>query len=97
MENPWKQYDTEENRKDYEKEQHQRAGDALLQVVYFDRNAKQSKTIDLSQSHDGKNPHTHHGYNHSESNSKKGFANLTAEEKAMIERVRKLWYNRRSK
>ena len=60
-----------------------------MQIVYFDRNAKRSKTIDLSHSHDGKNPHTHHGYSHSECDSKKGFANLTAEEKKLVAFVKR--------
>ena len=72
-------------------------GNDLLQVVYFDRSMKRSKTIDLSHTHDGKNPHTHHGYNHNENDSAKGYANLTTEEKKMVERVKKIWYNRHSK
>ena len=36
-------------------------GNDLLQIIYFDQNLKRSKTIDLSHTHDGKNPHTHHG------------------------------------
>ena len=71
-------------------------GDDLLQVIYFDRNTKRSKTIDLSHSHDGKSPHTHHGYNHNENDSAKGYANLTTEEKKMVARVKNIWYNRAS-
>lgn len=33
----------------------------------------------------------HHGYNHSEKDSKKGFANLTKKEKEMVNRVNKVW------
>lgn len=72
-------------------------GNDLLQIIYFDRNLKRSKTIDLSHTHDGKNPHTHHGYNHNENDSVKGYANLTTKEKKMVEQVKKIWYNRHSK
>lgn len=72
-------------------------GNDLLQVIYFDRRMKRSKTIDLSHTHDGKNPHTHHGYNHNENDSVKGYANLTTAEKKMVERVKRIWYNRHSK
>lgn len=72
-------------------------GNDLLQVIYFDQKIKRNKTIDLSHTHDGKKPHTHHGYNHSENDSAKGYANLTTKEKKMVERVSKIWYNRHSK
>ena len=72
-------------------------GNDLLQIIYFDRNLKRSKTIDLSHTHDGKSPHTHHGYNHNENDSVKGYANLTTKEKRMVEQVKKIWYNRHSK
>lgn len=72
-------------------------GNDLLQVVYFDHSMHRSKTIDLSHSHDGKNPHTHHGYNHNENDGAKGYANLTTEEKKMVARVKKIWYNRHGK
>lgn len=72
-------------------------GEDLLQIIYFDQSMKRSKTIDLSHTHNGKNPHTHHGYNHNENDSAKGYANLTTAEKKMVERVKKIWYNRHSK
>jgi len=41
-------------------------------------------------------PHTHHGYEHNENDTAKGYANLTTEEKKMIDRVIKIWqYNNR--
>lgn len=46
-------------------------GNDLLQIMYFDTDNKRSKTIDLSHTHDGKKPHTHHGYNHNENDTKK--------------------------
>lgn len=42
-------------------------------------------------------PHTHHGYLHNEKDSAKGAANLTTEEKQMVERVKKAWYNKKGK
>ncbi len=72
-------------------------GNDLLQVIYFDKDNKREKTIDLDHAHRGEKPHTHHGYYHNENDSAKGFANLTPEEKKMVARVRRLWYNRRSK
>lgn len=72
-------------------------GNDLRQIIYFDQSMKRNKAIDLSHTHDGKIPHTHHGYNHSENDSTKGYANLTTEEKRMVERVKKIWYNRHSK
>ena len=71
--------------------------DNIKAITYYDTKNKRTKTIDLTKPHKGVLPHTHHGYEHFENDSKKGFANLTTEEKAMVARVRKLWYNRRSK
>lgn len=73
------------------------ATDELKFISYYDNQGKRTKTIDLTKPHDGVLPHTHHGYNHAENDSAKGYANLTTEEKNMVARIRKLWYNRRSK
>lgn len=73
------------------------AADEMKFISYYDNQNKRTKTIDLTKPHKGVLPHTHHGYEHFENDSKKGFANLTTEEKAMVAMVRKLWYNRRSK
>lgn len=72
-------------------------GEDLLQVVYFDSNLKRNRTIDLSHTHDGKKPHTHHGYNHNENDGGKGYANLTTAEKRMVDRINRIWNNRNSK
>lgn len=72
-------------------------GNELLQIIYFDTKNKRSKTIDLDHPHRGEVPHAHHGYNHNENDSAKGSASLTPEEKRMVDRVRRLWYNRHSK
>lgn len=73
------------------------AANELKFISYYDRQNKRTKTIDLTKPHKGVLPHTHHGYEHSENDSKKGFTNLTAKEKAMVARVQKLWYNWHSK
>ena len=64
--------------------------DKVVAVTYYDRANKRVKQIDLTHPHEGKIPHTHHGYNHSEN----GTTRLTTEEKAMVERIKKLWLNR---
>lgn len=38
-------------------------------------------------------PHVHHGYYHKENDGKKGATNLSTKEEAMVERVKKIWYN----
>lgn len=68
-------------------------GDQLLSVTYFDTENKRTKVIDLSHPHKGQQPHAHHGYLHNEKDGPKGAANLTPEEKRMVERVREMWYN----
>lgn len=71
--------------------------DNIKAITYYDAANKRTKQIDLDRPHDKVSPHTHHGYIHSENDSAKGYANLTTEEKKMVERVKKIWYNRRSK
>lgn len=67
--------------------------DKLTSITYYDNANKRRKQIDLEKAHRGMKPHTHHGYNHNENDSQKGAAKLTAEERKMVERVRKIWYN----
>jgi len=71
--------------------------DDLLSVTYFDKANKRTKTIDLQHEHKGAKPHTHHGYLHSENDGPKGASRLTTEEKKMVERIQKIWYNRKRK
>ncbi len=71
--------------------------DNLVAITYYDNANKRSKQIDLEKAHQGVSPHTHHGYGHNENDSPKGFSNLTTEEKKMVERVRKIWYNRHNR
>lgn len=67
--------------------------DKLTSITYYDNANKRRKQIDLEKAHRGMKPHTHHGYYHNENDSQKGAAKLTAEERKMVERVRKIWYN----
>ena len=68
--------------------------DKLKFITYYDDQNKRVKQIDLDKPHDGVLPHTHHGYEHSENDSAKKFAYLTPEEKKMVARVMRIWYNR---
>lgn len=60
-------------------------------ISYYDNENKRVKQIDLNRPHKDISPHTHHGYEHNENDSKKGAAKLTSEEKAMVDRVKTLW------
>ncbi len=71
-------------------------GGNIKSIVYFGNDNKRTKQVDLDHVHKGEAPHTHHGYNHNEYDSAKGAARLTTEERAMVDRVRKLWDNRNS-
>lgn len=64
-------------------------------ISFYDKNNKRSKTIDLTHEHAGIKPHTHHGYEHNENDSKKGAAKLTTEEKKIVDFVLKTWYNKK--
>lgn len=66
---------------------------SIKSIVYFDKNNNRSKQIDLDREHHGIRPHTHHGYFHNEKDGAKGASNLTAEERKMVDRINKLWYN----
>lgn len=72
-------------------------GKDLQQIIYFDRDNKRVKTIDLDHTHKGMKEHTQHGYFHGEvdiqNGVKRGATNLTTEERQMVDRVRRLWYN----
>lgn len=72
-------------------------GNDLLQITYFDRKNKRSKTVDLTHFHANMSPHAHHGYNHNESDGPKGATGLSAEERKMVERVKKIWYDHLSR
>lgn len=65
----------------------------ITSITYYDAENKRKKSVDINHDHEGMRPHTHEGYIHREN----GTHNPTKKEKAMIERVKKLWYNRHSK
>lgn len=69
----------------------------ISSITYYDTENKRTKQIDLLHPHQKMMPHTHHGYLHNENDSVKGAARLTPEEKRMVARVKKEWYNRKSK
>lgn len=66
----------------------------LIAITYYDNNGKRTKQIDLQKAHKGIKPHTHHGYEHNENDSKKGASKLAVEEQKMVDRVNKIWYNK---
>ena len=69
------------------------AKDEVLSITYYDNTNKRKRQIDLTHAHNGKKPHTHHGYIHDEN----GTTGLTVEEKKMIDKVKNEWYNRYNK
>ena len=69
------------------------ARNELTALTYYDTEGKRSKTVDLNHKHGGKQPHTHHGYNHAEG----GTTGVSPKEAALIDFVRKTWYNRQRK
>lgn len=71
--------------------------DEISAITYYDNNGKRSRQIDLQKAHKGIKPHTHHGYEHNENDSKKGASKLSTEERKMVDRVIKIWYNYKSK
>ena len=60
----------------------------LKSIIYFDKNNKRSKRVDLDHSHAGMKPHTQRGYyGNNGSNGKAGATSLTPKEKKMVARV----------
>lgn len=68
-------------------------GTKLMQIIYFDKENKRRKTVDLRHEHNGLKPHTHHGYYHNERDGDAGGTALTSEETKMVDKVKKIWYN----
>ena len=70
--------------------------DKLKSITYYDESGKRYKQIDLDHEHriDGGyvKPHTHYGYKHNENGDKK----LSKEEKRIVARILKIWYDKRS-
>lgn len=69
----------------------------IKSINYFDNDNKRSKRIDIDHSHAGMNPHVQHGYYGTEETAKIGATKLSPEEKAMVDRVLKIWDNWRGK
>lgn len=65
-------------------------------IYYFDKHNKRSKQIDMTNHH-GKSPHVHHGYEHNEYSSGNEPVGLTLKERAMVDRVLKMWENNKRK
>lgn len=65
-------------------------------ISYYDKENKRKKQIDLDKPHRGVSPHTHHGYEHNEHDSAKGFAHLTPQEKEMVGRINKVWREKKN-
>lgn len=72
-------------------------GNDILQITYFDRDNKRSKTIDLNHRHNNLQPHVHHGYAHNELDGANGATRLTPKEEKMVDDVRKIWYDYKDK
>lgn len=68
-------------------------------IIYFDKEGKRSKQIDLHHIHTNKEtgekmqPHVHYGYLHNENGAKAGASHLTDKEKQMVDRVLEQWQN----
>lgn len=69
----------------------------LKSVIYFDKDNKRNKVIDLEHKHKGMIPHAHHGYYHNENDNMKGATNIDDKERKMVERIKKIWYNNRNR
>lgn len=69
-------------------------GDDIKSIIYFDKVNRRSKQIDLDHEHARTAPHVHRGYLHNEGNPVKKYSNLSPEEKAMVDRVKRMWENK---
>ncbi|SHN64503.1 hypothetical protein SAMN02745247_02804 [Butyrivibrio hungatei DSM 14810] len=65
-------------------------------ITYYDKENKRRKQVDLDVPHKGMSPHTHHGYFHNENDLKKGAANSTTQEKALINLVNSVWKEKKN-
>lgn len=68
-------------------------GNEVISVIYFDKNNKRNKQIDIDKPHNGVQPHTHYGYFHNENGSPKGASKPTTKEKKLVDTVIKEWEN----
>lgn len=69
----------------------------LKSISFYDSENERYQQIDLSHTHyingEKRNPHVHLGYEHNEF----GDRGINTKEKELIEKVKKIWYNRRNK
>lgn len=63
-------------------------GDEIKKIVYFDKDLKKSKAIEVDHVHNGLIPHVHDGYDHQEARK------LTSAENKMFDNVKKIWENK---
>lgn len=68
-------------------------GNDLLKIVYFDKENKHVKEINFGHKHAELDLHVHHGYYHNERDGEKGATKLNVEEKKMVARAKKIWYD----
>ena len=69
----------------------------LVYITYMSGKNLRVKNIDLLHAHKGMIPHVHHGYFHNENDGHKGGTRLNAQEKLMVENVRRIWDNHNRK
>lgn len=71
----------------------------LKSIIYFDKQRKRNKSIHLDHIHHKMQPHVAHGYFDNEYDNKagvkSGVTHLSPEEKKMVDRVIKVWENRK--
>ena len=72
------------------------AKDAVKSIIYFDKDNKRSRQIDIDDRHGG-TAHVHHGYLHNENSPNGKPTALTTKERAMVDRVLEDWENAKRK
>lgn len=65
-------------------------------ISYYDKENKRKKQIDLDVPHQGVLPHVHHGYEHRENDSSKGYAKLTVKEMEMVSHINQIWREKKN-
>ena len=68
----------------------------LKSIIYTDKNGLRTKQIDIDGRHGG-DAHVHRGYFHNENSPNKKPTGLLSEERKMVERLRRIWDNHKSK
>lgn len=70
-------------------------GDEVKSIMYFDKDGKKARQIDLDHTHKGKAPHVHRGYEHQERDPRGRRIDLSEKERRMVDRVLRTWDNRK--